>query len=140
MINYPITLSSDEEKVECTQACDKIENFLNKKSENLKLDELKTFLDGMEYSSREVELATWQEVYKELSRVGLCLNINLEGSAKYAITYDMAKSMWVLAHVKYFTEYIRSKEQEELLDYVASWLKIICEQQAMSFGDVEKYI
>jgi len=140
MTDYPITLDSDGAKLECTQACDKIENFMNKKGENLKVNELKEFLDSMKYTSKEVELATLQEVYKELARVGLCLNVNLEGSAKYAITFDMAKCMWIIAHVKYFTEYIRSKGESELLDYVASWLKLICEQQSMNFGDVEKYI
>lgn len=140
MSDYPIFLESDDEKRECTQACDKIENFLNKKGQNLKIDELNTFLDGMTYSSKNVELATLQEVYKELARVGLCLNINLEGSAKYKITFEMAEHLWIIAHVKYFTEYIRSKGQQELLDYVESWLKLICEQQSMNFGDVEKYI
>ncbi|MDX1628391.1 MAG: hypothetical protein R3345_06810 [Fulvivirga sp.] len=140
MSEYPIMLESDEQKLECTQACEKIENFLNKRGETLKIDDLKVFLDKITYSSKVVEYATLQEVYKELARVGLCLNVNLEGSAKYAITFDMAKSMWIIAHVKYFAEYIRSKGQSELLDYVASWLKIICEKQSMDFGDVEKYI
>lgn len=140
MTNYPIALETDEQKIECTQACDKIENFLNKKGENLKLDELKAFLDNMSYSSKVIEHATLQEVYKELARVGLCLSINLEGSAKYAITYEMAKSMWIIAHVKYIAEYIRSKDQFELLDYVSSWLKLICERESINFGDVEKYI
>lgn len=138
--NYPITLETDAQKIECTHSCEKIENFMHKKGEKLKLDELKSFLDGMKYSSKEVEKATLQEVYKELARVGLCLNINLEGSAKYEITFKMAESMWIIAHVKYFTEYIRSKGEQELLDYVESWLKLICEQQSMNFGDVEKYI
>ncbi len=140
MSEYPITLQTDELKVECTQSCDKIERFMAKNGEHLTIEELKAFLDGMKYSSKEVERATLQEVYKELARVGMCLDINLEGSAKYEITMEMAKSMWIIAHVKYFTEYIRSKGETELLDYVASWLKIICEQEAMNYGDVEKYI
>jgi len=140
MSEYPITLETDDQKIECTQSCEKIENFLKNRGADLKLDKLKEFLDGMEYSSKQVERATLQEVYKELARVGLCLNINLEGSAKYEITFKMAECMWIIAHVKYFTEYIRSKEEQELLDYVSDWLKVICEQQAMNFGDVEKYI
>ncbi len=140
MLAYPIALTTDQEKTECGTACDKIESYLNQKGEKLKIDELYAFLDKQTYSSKEIECATLQEVYKELARVGLCLNINLEGSAKYEITYKMANSMFIIMHVKYMTEYIRSKGQSELLDYVESWLKLICEQQSMNFGDVEKYI
>jgi hypothetical protein len=140
MTTYPVTLLTDEQKVECGNACDNIETYLNQKGEKLKIDELNSFLDKLTYSSQEIEYATLQEVYKELARVGLSLNITLEGSAKYEITYKMANSMFIIMHVKYMTEYIRSKGQSELLDYVESWLKLICEQQAMNFGDVEKYI
>jgi hypothetical protein len=140
MTTYPVTLLTDEQKVECGNACDNIETYLNQKGEKLKIDELNSFLDKLTYSSQEIEYATLQEVYKELARVGLSLNITLEGSAKYEITYKMANSMFIIMHVKYMTEYIRSKGQTQLLDYVESWLKLICEQQAMNFGDVEKYI
>ncbi len=139
-MEYPIFLETNDEKVACTNACDKIESFLKRKGEHLKFAEFTQFLDGITYSSKEVEMATLQEVYKELARIGLCLNINLEGSAKYEVTFKMAESMWIIAHVKYMTEYIRNKGESDLLDYVASWLKIISEEQITSFGDVEKYI
>jgi cob(I)alamin adenosyltransferase len=140
MTTYPIALNTDEQKIECGNACDKIETYLNQKGEKLKIDELNSFLDKLTYSTKEIENATLQEVYKELARVGLSLNITLEGSAKYEITYKMANSMFIIMHVKFMSEYIRSKGQPELLDYVESWLKLICEQQAMNFGDAEKYI
>ena len=139
-MEYPIILETEEERIECSAACDKIEDFLKREGENLKYNNFKTFMNIMNYSSKTVEAATYQEVYKELARVGLCLNINLEGSAKYDITFKMAEEMWIIMHVKYMTEFIRDKKQSALLDYVASWLKIICEQQSMNFGDFEKYI
>lgn len=139
-MEYPIFLETDEEKIECGEACDKIESYLCKKGEQLKADEFRKFMDSIEYSSKEVEYATLQEVYKELARVGLCLNINLEGSAKYDITFKMVNNMWIIMHVKLMTEYVRDKKQSELLDYVSSWLKVISEGATMGFGDVEKYI
>lgn len=139
-MEYPILLSTDNEKIECGEACDKIETFLSEQGENLKADVFKKFMDSINYSSKEVMCATLQEVYKELARVGLCLNINMEGSAKYDITFKMVNSMWIIMHVKFMTEYVRDKGETELLDYVASWLKVVSEGQTMSFGDVEKYI
>ncbi len=139
-MEYPVFLNSEDDKIECSKACDEIEAFLKRKGEKLQFEEFRKFMDNMTYSSGDVMRATLQEVYKELARVGLCLNINLEGSAKYEITFKMAESMWIIMHVKYMTEYIRTKEESGLLDYVASWLKIITEQQTMNFGDVEKYI
>ncbi|MGD1960813.1 MAG: hypothetical protein ACFB2Y_18270, partial [Fulvivirga sp.] len=69
-----------------------------------------------------------------------CLNINMEGENRYEISRRMMSSMWIIMHVKLMTEYIRSRGESDLLDYVASWLKIISEGQAISFSDVEKYI
>lgn len=139
-MEYPVFLTTAEEKIECTNACESIESFLKRKGEKLKYDEFISYLDGMDFSSSEIMKATLQEVYKELARVGLCLNINLEGSAQYEVTFKMAESMWIIMHVKYMTEYIRNKGEQELLDYVANWLKIITEEQTMNFGDIEKYI
>lgn len=139
-MEYPIFLVTEEEKIECTKACEDIEGFLKRKGEKLKYDDFNSFMEGIKFSSSDVMKATFQEVYKELARIGLCLNINLEGSAQYEVTFKMAESMWIIMHVKYMTEYIRTKGEQELLDYVATWLKIITEQQTMNFGDVEKYI
>ncbi len=139
-MEYPIFLTTDEEKITCTEACQTIENFLKRKGEKLKYDEFRSFMDERKYSSKELELATLQEVYKELARIGLCLNINMEGSAQYEVTFKMAESLWIIAHVKYMTEYIRDKGEAELLDYVANWLKVVTEQQISAFADVEKYI
>ncbi|MEQ8925048.1 MAG: hypothetical protein RLO81_04500 [Fulvivirga sp.] len=139
-MEYPIFLESEEDKVACTHSCEAIESFLKRKGENLKYQELKEFMNSQTYSSKEIECATLQEIYKELARVGLCLNVNLEGSAQYDVTFKMAESMWIIAHVKYVAEYIRDKGETELLDYVASWLKVITEKQISAFSDVEKYI
>lgn len=139
-MEYPIFLESEEEKVACTHSCEQIENYLKRKGETLKYQEFKNFLNDQSYSSTEIEMATLQEVYKELARVGLCLNMNLEGSAQYEITFKMAESMWIIAHVKYMAEYIRDKGETGLLDYVANWLKVLTEKQISAFSDVEKYI
>lgn len=139
-MEYPVFLEDNAEKRACTDACQKIEVFLKKKGETLKYEEFRDFLNSIHYASPKIKYATLQETYKELARVGLCLNLNLEGSAQYDITFKMAESMWIIAHVKYMTEYIRDKGEPELLDYVASWLKVITEQQITNFGDYEKYI
>ena len=139
-MEYPIFLVTEEEKIECTNACEQIEGFIKRKGEKLKYEEINAFVEGIKFSSEDVMKATLQEAYKELSLIGMCLNIYLEGSAQYEVSFIMAESMWIIMHVKYMTEFIRNKGEQELLDYVATWLKIITEQQTMNFGDVEKYI
>ncbi|MCG8384050.1 MAG: hypothetical protein MJA30_00785 [Cytophagales bacterium] len=139
-MEYPILLDTDDEKIECGEACDKIETFLAHQGERLTADAFTRFMDGIKFSDKKIEHATLQEVYKELARIGLCLNINMEGEVKYEISRNMMSSMWIIMHVKLMTEYIRAKGQSDLLDYVASWLKIVSEGQAISFSDVEKYI
>ncbi|TRX49829.1 hypothetical protein FNH22_26355 [Fulvivirga sp. M361] len=139
-MEYPILLETDNEKIECGEACDKIESFLSEQGPKLTAKAFVKFMDSMTYSSKEIEYTTLQEVYKELARIGLCLNINMEGEARYAISKQMMSSMWIIMHVKLMTEYIRSKGQSDLLDHVASWLKIVSEGQTINFSDVEKYI
>lgn len=139
-MEYPIFLESEEDKVACTHSCEAIETFLKHRGAGLKYQDFKDFMNAQKYSSKELELATLQEVYKELARVGLCLNINMEGSAQYEVTFKMAESLWIIAHVKYMTEYIRDKGEAALLDYVANWLKVVAEKQISEFSDVEKYI
>ena len=139
-MEYPVFLETEEDKIACTHSCEAIEQFLKRKGEHLKYQDFKAFMNDQKYSSPEIECATLQEVYKELARVGLCLNINLEGSAQYEVTFKMAEAMWIIAHVKYMAEYIRDKGETALLDYVASWLKVITEKQISDFSDVEKYI
>ncbi len=140
IMEYPILLETDDEKIECGEACDRIESFMVDKGEKLTTDSFVQFMNSIKYSSRKVEQATLQEVYKELARIGLCLNLNMEGEVRYEISQKMVSSMWIIMHVKLMTEYIRAKGQSDLLDYVASWLKIVSEGQAISFSDVEKYI
>lgn len=139
-MEYPILLETDDERIECGEACDKIETFLSEHGPDLTPEAFVKFMDGIVYSSQEVECATLQEVYKELARIGLCLNINMEGEGRYAISKQMVSAMWIIMHVKLMTEYIRSKGQSDLLDYVASWLRIVSEGQTINFSDVEKYI
>lgn len=139
-MEYPIFLETEEEKVACTHSCEEIESFLKRKGETLRYEDFKNFLNAQVYSSKEIEMATLQEVYKELARIGLCLNINMDGSAQYEITFKMAESLWIIAHVKYMAEYIRDKGETGLLDYVANWLKVMTEKQISDFSDVEKYI
>lgn len=139
-MEYPIVLQTDDERIECGEACDKIESFLSKQGENLTAEAFTDFIKSISYSSKEVECATLQEVYKELARIGFCLNINMEGEHRYAISRIMMSNMWIIMHVKLMTEYIRSVGESDLLDYVASWLKVISEGQAIGFSDVEKYI
>ena len=139
-MEYPVVLKSDDERIECGEACDKIETFLAGQAENLTAESFVNFMKGISYTSKEIECATLQEVYKELARIGFCLNINLEGENRYEISRQMMSNMWIIMHVKLMTEYIRSRGESDLLDYIASWLKIISEGQAISFSDVEKYI
>ena len=139
-MEYPVVLKTDDERIECGEACDKIESFLSGQGEKLTAEAFIKFMKSITYSSNEIECATLQEVYKELARIGLCLNINMEGENRYEISRRMMSSMWIIMHVKLMTEYIRSRGESDLLDYVASWLKIISEGQAISFSDVEKYI
>ena len=139
-MEYPILLTTDDDKIECGEACDKIERFMSERGPELTADAFVAFMDSLTYSSKEVEYATLQEVYKELARIGLCLNINMEGEARYAISKQMISAMWIIMHVKLMTEYIRSKGQNDLLDYVANWLKIVSEAQTVNFSDIEKYI
>ncbi|MEM6522796.1 MAG: hypothetical protein AAGF85_04370 [Bacteroidota bacterium] len=139
-MEYPVVLNKDDERIECGEACDKIESFLAEQGENLTSEAFISFMKSVNYSSKEIECATLQEVYKELARIGFCLNINLEGENRYEISRQMMSNMWIIMHVKLMTEYIRFRGESDLLDYVASWLKIISEGQSISFSDVEKYI
>ncbi len=107
-MEYPVVLKKDEERIECGEACDKIESFLSSRGESLTAEAFINFMKGMSYSSKDIECATLQEVYKELARIGFCLNINLEGENRYDISKQMMSNMWIIMHVKLMTEYIRS--------------------------------
>ena len=112
-MKYPIILEKDKQRKECGRRSKSIEKFLEETSEKVSLENFTEFMRSVKFTSKETELATFQEVIKELGRVLISITVMSDCVANYKMWYDVLDHQYRLGHYQTVCKYLMSKFKGE---------------------------